>query len=127
MMMTSVSIIRGSSCSTLIPGRSERPGSEHLYIKHSPLQHHETLYCPFRRLVLHCARPAPAGICWSFHGFDRATRHGAAVLVTQPAAADGLHRGDLRQRAVAVPGAAAVHQDGPAAARLVPGSVVGDG
>src|SRR4051794_40358555 len=112
MMMTSVSIMKGASCSTVIPGRSERPGSEsHLYMKHSPLQHHEALYCSFRRLVLHCARPAPAGICWSFHGFDRATRsHGAAVLVTQPAAADGLHRGDLRQRAVAVLGAAAVHE-----------------
>ncbi|MGY4597643.1 hypothetical protein ACVWXL_005389 [Bradyrhizobium sp. GM22.5] len=76
--------------------------------------------------MLHCARPAPAGICWSFHGFDRATRrHGAAVIVTQPAAADGLHRRDLRQRAVAVLGAAAVHEDGPAAARRLAGGVVG--
>ncbi|MGY3469442.1 hypothetical protein ACVW0I_006313 [Bradyrhizobium sp. LM6.11] len=64
--------------------------------------------------------------CWSFHGFDRATRrHGAAVLVTQPAAADGLHRRDLRQRATAVLGAAAVHENGAAAARRLAGGVVG--
>src|SRR5438874_10408007 len=81
---------------------------------------------PTRFLARTGAHFAGKRFCWSFHGFDRATRrHGAAVLVTQPAAADGLHRRDLRQRAAAVLGAAAVHEDGAAAARRLAGGVVG--
>src|SRR6266702_4906645 len=140
MMTTSVSVMKGSSCSTVVPGWSEGPDPESrdsgfassrrpgmtFYIRHFSLQHHETIYCPFRRLVLHCARPASAGLSRSSHGFDRATRrHGAAVLVTQPAAADGLYGRDLRQCAAAVFGAAAVHQNGAAAARRLAGGVVG--
>src|SRR6266702_5935209 len=140
MMTTSVSVMKGSSCSTVVPGWSEGPDPESrdsgfassrrpgmtFYIRHFSLQHHETIYCPFRRLVLHCARLASAGLSRSSHGFDRATRrHGAAVLVTQPAAADGLYGRDLRQCAAAVFGAAAVHQNGAAAARRLAGGVVG--
>ena len=90
-------------------------------------QHHETLYCPFSAPCAPLrASGARRGVSRSFHGFDRATRrHGAAVLVAQPAAADGLHRRDLRQCAAAVLGAAAVHQDGAAAARRLAGGVVG--
>src|SRR2546421_636148 len=71
-------------CSVVVPGSPEGPGIT-FYIRCFPTQHHQTIYCPFRRGVLHCARPAPAGVSGSFYGFDRATRrHGATVLVAQP-------------------------------------------
>ena len=48
-----------------------------------------------------------------------------AIPCPEPAGAGGLYRGDLRQRAAAVLGAAAVHQDGAAAARRLAGGMVG--
>ena len=52
-------------------------------------------------------------------------RHGPAVRFAKPAGAGGLYVGDLCQRAAVVLGAAAVHQDGAAAARRLAGGVVG--
>ena len=112
-----------------VPGWSarRRPGMTVCISSISSLQHHETALLPVQapRAPLR-ASGARRGLSRSFHGFDRATRrHGAALLVAQPAAAGGLHCRDLRQRAAAVLGAAAVHQDGAAAARRLAGGVVG--
>ena len=85
-----------------------------------------TAYAP---LPLRRAWPEPRrppGSCRSSHDFTRSVRrHGPAFRGPQPAGAGGLYGRDLRQCAAAVLGAAAVHQDGAAAARRLAGGVVG--
>src|SRR5882757_8608109 len=130
MMTTSVSVMRVSECSMLIPDGPKDPTRNDISISGISRGNITRPFIARSGGLCSIARARrPPGSSRSSHGFDRATRrHGAAVLVTQPAAADGLYGRDLRQCAAAVLGAAAVHQNGAAAAwRLAGGVVGGDG
>ena len=81
---------------------------------------------PLRRPCRKSRHRRPPVSSRSFDDFSRSVRFsGPAFRKPEPAGPGRLHRRDLRQCAAAVFGAAAVHQDGAAAARRLAGGVVG--
>src|SRR5215475_12471549 len=83
------------------------------------------------RVACLCSIPADGApaclsdVTRSLHEFWCAVRSRRSTLrLAQPSGAGGLYGGDLSQRAVVVLGAAAVHQDGAAAARRLARGVV---
>jgi len=85
--------------------------------------------CSIAALRRHCRKSRhrrPPVSSRSFDDFSRSVRFsGSAFRKSEPAGPGRLHRRDLRQCVAAVFGAAAVHQNGAAAARWLAGGVVG--